>query len=151
MTLIETLVAMGVMTVFMSVALATSLRGMKLQKQLESQADTVVETCRLAERVRLDCREAARIEVTEGGVLEVMGADGWMARYTMEDGMVRRASPGSNGLVETDVSYRVAVRSVELWDVSRKLWQPVGHAGSSTGMRWDFGRWQVTVSCGGAP
>jgi type II secretory pathway pseudopilin PulG len=150
MTLIETLVAMGVMTVFMSVAMTTTLRGLKLQKQLESQADMVVETCRLAERVRLDCREAVRIEASGAGKFEVMGRDGLLARYTVEENLVRRASPGSVDAGGTDATYRVIVRSVDFWDETGRSWRPVGGEGSSTGVRLGFDRWQATASCGGA-
>jgi type II secretory pathway pseudopilin PulG len=148
-TLIEALVAMGVMTVFLAVAVSTSQRSMTLQKRMESQADGVIDACRLAERVRLDCRDATRVTRVDAQTLDLLGADGRVARYKFEKNGVRRTVPGSGETEGDGLLFRVGIRSVALWDEASRNWSD--HVAESGAVRMHLDRWQMTASCGGKP
>jgi type II secretory pathway pseudopilin PulG len=148
-TLIEAMVAMGVMTIFLAVAVSTSQRSMTLQKRMESQADAVVDACRLAERLRIDCGDADRVTLGADRSFELVRDGAAIARYAVDGNMVRRTVDGVEGNASTVIPYRVNIRAVTLWDPAQHAWSD--SATESGAVRLQLDRAHLVATCGRMP
>lgn len=131
LTLIETMLAMGMMSALFVVAIFTVNKSVTLEKQLSSRADRVIDQCRLAERWRADGEAAVRFVAVTPRAIVIHDDAGERARYECVNGLVIRTDLSDANAAT--VKYRVGPAAFLAWDDTGRAWveptenaEPVG-------------------------
>lgn len=125
MSLVEALIAMGVMSLFFATAYGSIHKSLALHRLLARESVSVVDRCALAERLTSDVRGCRDLRSGDPGHITLTTRDGAVVQYSAgPDHLIRTASKGTGrkfsvgsvqlSLDESAVSVRLRFADAEL-------------------------------------